>query len=231
MKKIILLGLLAIILPAIASASIDTNLYYGIKNKAAVQELQEFLVDKGFFTMAPTGNFYSLTLKAVKAYQASVGVPSTGYVGTLTRKAINDDLAANLEGSNGQAIEDTGSLPPVQINQPTQLPAPSQPAPTGNPAPAQTPMPEPFVFNPEVHHYPSDLTVSIAEQFDKCILIIKDENGNIVRNQDTWFKDVQGKYRQVYSMGTKGQHTYEITCSKAGFETTTKTGSFPKDPE
>ena len=47
MKKLII-SLVLLFAPMIAFASIDTNLYYGIQNKPAVQELQEFLIDKGF---------------------------------------------------------------------------------------------------------------------------------------------------------------------------------------
>jgi hypothetical protein len=102
----------------------------------------------------------------------------------------------------------------------------------GNNAQIQNIMPEeqqtnPFEFTPNVFHYPGSLAMSIAEKFDKCTLIIKDENGKVVRNQDAWMNDKDGNSRQVYSMGTQGQHTYEVTCSKGGFDTTTKTGNFP----
>ena len=66
MKKYLLIALL---IPNIISASIDANLRYGA-----------------------TGNFYSLTLKAVKEYQKSVSITPTGFVGPLTRAKINQEL-------------------------------------------------------------------------------------------------------------------------------------------
>jgi len=112
MKKIITLVLTLLLVPFFASASLDTNLYYGLRNNSDVRELQEFLIDKGFLTGSTTGNFLSLTLKAVKQYQASVGIIQTGYVGTLTRTAINNELATNLQGSNQEATNETGTTPP-----------------------------------------------------------------------------------------------------------------------
>lgn len=113
-KLIIVLSLLFI--PFFASASIDTNLFYGIQNKSEVIELQEFLSDKGFLNHASTGSFYSLTLSAVKKYQASMGINQTGYVGVLTRKSINDELALNLTDSNKESVAETGSIPVPATN-------------------------------------------------------------------------------------------------------------------
>ncbi len=94
MKKIILASLLSVLfLPLIASASLNTNLYYGLQQNINVKQLQQFLISKGFLTGNATGNFFSLTAKAVKTYQGSVGISATGYVGALTRKAINSELA------------------------------------------------------------------------------------------------------------------------------------------
>ncbi len=111
-------------MPLFASASIDTNLYYGIKNPSQVQELQEFLITKGDLNHASTGSFFSLTLAAVKEYQASVGINATGYVGILTRAAINKELAANLSSSNQQSIAETGDLPVLPITPPQNQPQP-----------------------------------------------------------------------------------------------------------
>ena len=71
-------------------ASIDANLQYG-SNGSEVSELQNFLIQKGFLTGQATGNFFSLTKKAVIAYQKSAGLPATGFVGPLTRATINLD--------------------------------------------------------------------------------------------------------------------------------------------
>lgn len=82
-----------LLLPVFASASIDQNLYYGMAGNSSVKELQNFLISKGFLTGSATGNFYSLTLNAVKKYQASKNINTTGYVGQLTRQAINAELS------------------------------------------------------------------------------------------------------------------------------------------
>jgi len=89
MKRIITVALLFIATPVYAS--IDSNLRYGSTGPQVV-ELQEFLIDQGFLNSQPTGNFYSLTRKAVKDYQKSKGIAPTGFVGPITRKEINNEL-------------------------------------------------------------------------------------------------------------------------------------------
>lgn len=111
MKKIILLSLSLLFIPLFAGASLDANLYYGLRNNSDVKQLQEYLIGKGFLTGSATGNFYSLTLNAVKKYQAKQSINQTGYVGILTRTAINNDLAVQLQGSNKQATAETGATP------------------------------------------------------------------------------------------------------------------------
>ena len=93
-----LLAFLAVISPIPALASIDANLKYG-QFSTEVTELQDFLVDKGFLKTSPTGFFGLLTLNAVKTYQASIGLPNTGYVGIMTRTAVNAELATFLASS------------------------------------------------------------------------------------------------------------------------------------
>ena len=115
MKKLLLaVSLCLLLVPTLTFASIDNNLSYGLQQNSDVRQLQEFLIDKGFLTGSATGNFFSLTLKAVKAYQTSVGINSTGYVGNLTRTSINNELATNLSSSNQDAVNETGTTPPTQ---------------------------------------------------------------------------------------------------------------------
>src|SRR3989344_42168 len=99
MKKSIIFFVLLFV-PFIASATIDINLYYGLKDNNKVKELQEFLISKDLLVGSATGNFYSLTLDAVKKYQASIGVTKSGYVGPLTRNAINEELGKNANKEN-----------------------------------------------------------------------------------------------------------------------------------
>lgn len=106
MKKTLLLAIF--LLPTLAFATIDSNLKYGSRG-VEVTELQEFLIDKGFLTGQPTGNFFALTKKAVISYQKSLNLPATGFVGQLTRAEINKELEVNNEAE----IQETGA-----VNQP-----------------------------------------------------------------------------------------------------------------
>ncbi|MDP3645518.1 MAG: trypsin-like peptidase domain-containing protein [bacterium] len=81
-------AVVALLLPTLSSAAIDTNLRYGAKGEK-VRELQVFLISRGFLSGEATGNFYGLTLKAVKVFQTSEQLPSTGFVGPMTRAAIS----------------------------------------------------------------------------------------------------------------------------------------------
>lgn len=126
MKKLHIAFLVAsFIIPSISLASIDTNLKYG-SHGVAVTELQDFLIEKGFLAGRASGNFFSLTRKAVVAYQSSVGLPATGYVGPMTRTKINADLLSANASSVSAEIAETGATPahtsisntatPVQAN-------------------------------------------------------------------------------------------------------------------
>ena len=66
----------------------NKNLRLGMTNND-VLELQKVLAKLGFFKVNPTGYFGQITLKAVKAYQASKGISPTGFVGVLTRAELN----------------------------------------------------------------------------------------------------------------------------------------------
>lgn len=109
MKKL-LISLVAVgfILPGVAFASIDTNLKYGSRG-LAVSELQDFLIAKGFLSGQTSGFFFSLTRKAVIAYQDSVGLPATGFVGPMTRAKINDDLSTTDAPAVSAEITETGT--------------------------------------------------------------------------------------------------------------------------
>ncbi len=91
-KTYIALLIAAFTIPSISFASIDANLRYG-SHGIEVTELQEFLINRGFLTGQTSGNFFSLTRKAVIAYQVSVGLPATGFVGPMTRVKINAGLS------------------------------------------------------------------------------------------------------------------------------------------
>lgn len=94
-KSIMTVALLALMgLPTgLSAATIDTDLRYGSKGDQ-VRILQEFLIAEDLLSGQPTGNFFTLTLQAVKSYQKSMQLPATGFVGPLTRAAINKTPSA-----------------------------------------------------------------------------------------------------------------------------------------
>ena len=77
-----------------AAAAFDTNLTVG-STGSDVSTLQSWLISKNFAIpsissgAAKTGYFGAQTKSAVVAYQASVGLPNTGFVGPLTRGVLN----------------------------------------------------------------------------------------------------------------------------------------------
>jgi len=98
MKKVIISSVIALAMvasaaPAMAATSYVFSNYLSVGSRGAdVSALQSWLVSSGFLTMptgVPMGYFGSLTKAAVVAYQASVGLPSTGYVGPLTVAKLN----------------------------------------------------------------------------------------------------------------------------------------------
>ncbi len=75
--------------------SFQRDLSYGLSNSSEVKCLQEFLKSKGqgiYPEGIVSGNYFSLTVLAVKRYQASKGISQTGYFGPLTRGAANLDI-------------------------------------------------------------------------------------------------------------------------------------------
>lgn len=61
-------------------------------NNEEVEYLQKRLMYEGTFpaVQAPTGFFGGITLKAVKDYQTKHNIPSTGFVGPITRARLNN---------------------------------------------------------------------------------------------------------------------------------------------
>ncbi len=73
--------------------SFSQDLYYGMTNSQEVRCLQQFLNSKMVYPEnLITGNYFSLTVSAVKRYQALKGIIQTGYFGPLTRAAANLDI-------------------------------------------------------------------------------------------------------------------------------------------
>ncbi len=87
------------------------DLSFGLQQDLDVIKLQEFLSNDGLYSGPITGNFFSLTLKAVKAFQSREGIiPVAGYFGPKTRARVNELLGAQIEASNQQAIVETEQI-------------------------------------------------------------------------------------------------------------------------
>lgn len=87
----------------------NRDLSFGFQQDSDITKLQEFLSDKGLYSGPITGNFFSLTLKAVKAFQVREGImPAAGYFGPKTRARANELLGAQVQASNQQAAAETG---------------------------------------------------------------------------------------------------------------------------
>lgn len=106
MKYLKLLTILTLLLPVFTYADFQVNLKYGAKGDE-VRELQEFLISEGHLTGTATGNFYSLTLKAVKEFQRVNNLPVTGYFGSMSRAIANQILAIDADNTE---LQELGSI-------------------------------------------------------------------------------------------------------------------------
>lgn len=98
MKKILIASIVALTVALVgaasANAAFNTNLSVG-STGSDVAALQTWLISKGFSIpsiasgVATPGYFGQQTKAAVIAYQASVKLPTTGFVGPLTRGLLN----------------------------------------------------------------------------------------------------------------------------------------------
>lgn len=100
-----LIFILIFLVPFFASAqTFERDLRFGLQGNSDVTKLQEFLADRGLYSGPITGNFFSLTLKAVKKFQTQENIkPASGYVGAKTREKLNQLFALELEDSDKQA--------------------------------------------------------------------------------------------------------------------------------
>ncbi|MBI2623660.1 MAG: peptidoglycan-binding protein [Candidatus Liptonbacteria bacterium] len=114
-KSFIAFIFLAFLIVTPVSASIFTdNLYFGIEGSSQVSKLQEFLTVQELYSGPITGNFYSLTLNALKKFQEKEGItPAAGYFGPVTREKANGILSKDIRESNKQAVVETNSVPIV----------------------------------------------------------------------------------------------------------------------
>ena len=95
-------------------ATFEKNLYFGMKNDPDVKNLQEFLTERGEYSGPITGNFFLLTLGAVKKFQTASGVNPTGYFGVKSREAANKIIGGLVQT---EALQESTALSVAQ-NQP-----------------------------------------------------------------------------------------------------------------
>lgn len=106
MKKLLTIAIFSVLLiSSTAYADFNRNLTYGAKG-ANVSELQEFLTDYGCYTGPISGNFYSLTSKAVKCFQAKERISPTGNFYVATRTKANEILTSQTDNSDEPTVAD-----------------------------------------------------------------------------------------------------------------------------
>lgn len=108
MKKLLLVLLFV---PFITQASFDVNIKYGTKGSDNVREIQEFLTGEGVYSGPITGNFYALTLKGIKTFQAREGIKADGYWGPATRSRANELLKNEIGEGEENAFLTSENLP------------------------------------------------------------------------------------------------------------------------
>lgn len=81
-------------------ATLSRNLSYRFRG-AEVVMLQDMLRARGYLTTTSTGYFGIATFKAVKAFQKANSIAPTGFVGPLTRAALNKGIGNTAEYFEG----------------------------------------------------------------------------------------------------------------------------------
>lgn len=97
MSKFWSILLLFLFLPWFVQAQVFTrDLYFGMRGDSDVVKLQNFLRSQGYFDYpTSTGNFFTVTLQAVKKFQQVNGItPLGGYFGIRSRAAANQLISS-----------------------------------------------------------------------------------------------------------------------------------------
>jgi len=92
------------------SFNFSRDLFFGMRADSDVTNLQEFLSEHSYYSGQSTGNFFLLTLKAVKHFQSANGISPTGYFGPKSRAIANDLISKELGSSGDGTIKSQGSL-------------------------------------------------------------------------------------------------------------------------
>ncbi len=96
---IVLIAVLGFAVQVHAQDLLTYNLRSGMKGDAQVAIMQNFLISKGYLAQGSnTGNFGPLTFRAVRSYQVNKGINNTGFVGPVTRAAMNAEITTGSSG-------------------------------------------------------------------------------------------------------------------------------------
>lgn len=121
MTRFLAFVLILFVLPLMVQAQVFTrDLYFGLRSDPEVVGLQNFLRSQGYFDYpTPTGNFFTITLQAVKKFQQANGVtPLGGYFGPKSRAVANQLIssgmvpAPTLSGTGGAGPSVSATSPP-----------------------------------------------------------------------------------------------------------------------
>ncbi len=242
-----------ILIPTLTLASINTNLRLGNKGPE-VTKLQTYLVQKGYNTQI-TGYFGIMTLNAVKKFQLNNEIPSTGYVGPLTRKFINSPITVTPP----PVVATTTAAGSAPVTPPVQPPTVSTPIATTT---ATTLPTVPPVYNGSMNEntntvatlgtpYAEALTgAAYAGMYNGLIPVTVDKNiiragGKIVidgtiPNENGLsgigreFSSRSGKDFLIHLMQARGVYTYKVTATDAEgnlLSESTGTINVPKFPQ
>lgn len=85
----------------------SNNLGFGMRHDD-VAELQRHLQDDRFFNGPVTGFFGEITREAVREFQLAHGIPTTGFVGPLTRAELNRGRGSVSSGSSNSGSSNSG---------------------------------------------------------------------------------------------------------------------------
>ncbi len=131
MKKllIVLAGILSLFAAHSAHAAelFNSELKYGMVKNIEVRHLQQFLTNESLYTAPVTGNFYTITQRAVKNFQKREQLLETGIFDDATRQRANEilnqqDVLSNTSSNNFSNSSTTGVLQ-YQASHPVQTSA------------------------------------------------------------------------------------------------------------
>lgn len=187
MKKAIFLGVfLTLVVPFTSFAALDVNLKYG-SHGDSVTELQEFLTDQKVYTGPITGNFYSLTLSAVKTFQLRESIsPVSGFWGPLSRTHAQAML--DLTASNDDEEKATGTVSSPVIQTPVYVPQVVTTPVVETPAPV---IPVPDTYEILAYVNVTNLPASVKDIKDKNTLYVwhnQNEKGAVTQNGSIFLK-------------------------------------------